>query len=190
MQLSLQNLQIDDQLSASRFAVVLSPADIAEEASEYHPLLSLAVISQPGLARGQTYYPLISFQISKILQISLSETLREGDLEELCRDPEGQVVYEVQLENGVTVMLVLYLVYAVPNNQCCQTDVPPQRRSQADIHDGYQCNLVTRSECSKGCQSSLLHTVRRQTHCFSAKKSVGPRPLSRQTNCMAAPYWQ
>ncbi|DBB13379.1 TPA: hypothetical protein ACH3X3_005112 [Trebouxia sp. C0006] len=57
MQLSLQNLQIDDQLSASRFPVVLSPADIAEEASEYHPLLSLAVISQPGLARGQTYSP-------------------------------------------------------------------------------------------------------------------------------------
>ncbi|KAL0043199.1 hypothetical protein WJX82_002022 [Trebouxia sp. C0006] len=75
MQLSLQNLQINDQLSASRFPVVLSPADIAEEASEYHPLLSLAVISQPGLARGQTYYPLISFQISKTLQISLSETL-------------------------------------------------------------------------------------------------------------------
>ncbi|KAL0043245.1 hypothetical protein WJX82_000683 [Trebouxia sp. C0006] len=76
MQLSLQNLQIDDQLSASRFPVVLSPADIAEEASEYHPLLSLAVISQPGLARGQTYSPPpISFQISKTLQISLSETL-------------------------------------------------------------------------------------------------------------------
>ncbi|DBA65517.1 TPA: hypothetical protein ACH3X2_003173 [Trebouxia sp. C0005] len=75
MQLSLQNLQIDDQLSASRFPVVLSPADTAEEASDYHPLLSLAVISQPGLARGQTYYPLISFQISKTLQISLSETL-------------------------------------------------------------------------------------------------------------------
>ncbi|DBB13347.1 TPA: hypothetical protein ACH3X3_005082 [Trebouxia sp. C0006] len=73
--LSLQNLQIDDQLSASRFPVVLSPADIAQEVSEYHPLLSLAVISQPGLARGQTYYPLISFQISKTLQISLSETL-------------------------------------------------------------------------------------------------------------------
>ena len=52
-----------------RFPVVLSPADIAEEASEYHPLLSLAVISQPGLARGQTYYPLISFQISKTLQV-------------------------------------------------------------------------------------------------------------------------
>ncbi|KAL0043259.1 hypothetical protein WJX82_006661 [Trebouxia sp. C0006] len=75
MQLSLQNLQIDDQLSASRFPVVLSPADIAEEASEYHPLLSLAVISQPGLARSQTHYPLISFQISNTLQISLSETL-------------------------------------------------------------------------------------------------------------------
>ncbi|DBB13336.1 TPA: hypothetical protein ACH3X3_005071 [Trebouxia sp. C0006] len=51
MQLSLQNLQIDDQLSESRFPAVLSPAEIAEEASEYHPLLSLAVISQPGLAR-------------------------------------------------------------------------------------------------------------------------------------------
>jgi hypothetical protein len=49
--------------------MVLSPADIAEEASEYHPLLLLAVISQPGLARGQTYYPLISFQISKTLQV-------------------------------------------------------------------------------------------------------------------------
>ena len=52
-----------------RFLVALCPDDIAEEASEYHPLLSLAVISQPGLARGQTYYPLISFQISKALQV-------------------------------------------------------------------------------------------------------------------------
>ncbi|DBB13350.1 TPA: hypothetical protein ACH3X3_005085 [Trebouxia sp. C0006] len=60
---------------AAQFLVALSPDDIAEEASEYHPLLSLAVISQPGLARGQTCYPLISFQISKTLQISLSETL-------------------------------------------------------------------------------------------------------------------
>ena len=51
-----------------RFPKMWSPADIAEEASEYHPLLSLAVISQPGLARGQTY-PLISFQISKTLQV-------------------------------------------------------------------------------------------------------------------------
>ncbi len=48
---------------------MLSPADIAEEASECHLLLSLAVISQPGLARCQTYYPLISFQISKTLQV-------------------------------------------------------------------------------------------------------------------------
>ncbi|KAL0026118.1 hypothetical protein WJX79_001129 [Trebouxia sp. C0005] len=84
-----------------------------------------------------------------------------SDLEELCKDPEGQVMYEVQLENGVTVMVVLYLVYAVPSNQCCQTDVSPQQRSQAAMHDGYQWNLVTRSECSKGCQGPLLHTVRR-----------------------------
>ena len=58
-----------------------------------------------------------------------------------------QVMYEVQLENGVTVMVVLYLVYAVPSNQCCQTDVSPQQRSQAAMHDGYQWNLVTRSGC-------------------------------------------
>ena len=51
--------------------MVLSAADTAEEGSDYHPLLSLAVISQPGLARGQTYYPLISFQISKTLQVSI-----------------------------------------------------------------------------------------------------------------------
>ncbi|DBA65515.1 TPA: hypothetical protein ACH3X2_003172 [Trebouxia sp. C0005] len=70
-------------------------------------------------------------------------------------------MYEVQLENGVTVMVVLYLVYAVPSNQCCQTDVSPQQRSQAAMHDGYQWKLVTRSECSKGCQGPLLHTVRR-----------------------------
>ena len=54
-----------------RFPVVLSAADTAEEGSDYHPLLSLAVISQPGLARGQTYYPLISFQISKTLQVDI-----------------------------------------------------------------------------------------------------------------------
>lgn len=54
-----------------RFPVVLSAADSAEEGSDYHPLLSLAVISQPGLARGQTYYPLISFQISKTLQVAI-----------------------------------------------------------------------------------------------------------------------
>ncbi|DBA67780.1 TPA: hypothetical protein ACH3X2_001214 [Trebouxia sp. C0005] len=29
------------------------------------------------------------------------------------------------------------------------------------MHDGYQWDLVTRSECSKGCQGPLLHTVRR-----------------------------
>ncbi|KAL0043860.1 hypothetical protein WJX82_010710 [Trebouxia sp. C0006] len=77
--------------------------------------------------------------------------------------PESQVVYEVQLENGADVMVVLYLVYAEPSNACCQTDVLPQQRSQADMHDGYQCNLVKRSACSKGCQGPLLHTVRRQT---------------------------
>ena len=51
--------------------MVLSAADTAEEGSDYHPLLSLAVISQPGLAWGQTYYPLISFQISKTLQVAI-----------------------------------------------------------------------------------------------------------------------
>ncbi|KAL0023434.1 hypothetical protein WJX79_000959 [Trebouxia sp. C0005] len=86
---------------------------------------------------------------------------KESDLEVLCRDPRCQVVYEVQLENGAIVMVVLYLVYAVPSNQCCQTDILPQQRSQADMHDDYQWNLVTRSECSKGCQGPLLHTVRR-----------------------------
>ena len=52
-----------------RFPVVLSPADNTEDASGFHPLLTLTVISQPGLAQGQTYYPLISFQISKSLQV-------------------------------------------------------------------------------------------------------------------------
>ena len=56
-----------------------------------------------------------------------------------------QVVYEVQLESGVTVMVVLYLVYATPSNQCCQTNVLPEQRSQADMHDGYQWSVVTRS---------------------------------------------
>ncbi|KAL0026159.1 hypothetical protein WJX79_006416 [Trebouxia sp. C0005] len=84
-----------------------------------------------------------------------------SDLEELRRDLDGQVVYEVQLENGVIVRVVLYLVYAVASNQCCQTDMAFQQRGQADMHDGFQWNLVTRSECSKGCQGPLLHTVRR-----------------------------
>ena len=56
-----------------------------------------------------------------------------------------QVVYEVQLENGVIVRVVLYLVYAVASNQCCQTDMAFQQRGQADMHDGFQWNLVTRS---------------------------------------------
>ena len=56
-----------------------------------------------------------------------------------------QVVYQVQLENGVVVMVVLYLVYAEPSSQCCQTDVSAQQRSHADMHDGYQWHLVTRS---------------------------------------------
>ncbi|KAL0043204.1 hypothetical protein WJX82_008555 [Trebouxia sp. C0006] len=88
---------------------------------------------------------------------------KESDLEELCTDPESQVGYEVQLENGAVVMVVLYLVYADPSNSCCQTDVLPQQRSQADMHDSYQWNLVKRSACSKGCQGPLLHTVRRQS---------------------------
>ncbi|KAL0018388.1 hypothetical protein WJX77_002518 [Trebouxia sp. C0004] len=86
---------------------------------------------------------------------------KECDLEELCTDPEGQVVYQVQLENGAVVMVVLHLVYAEPSNACCQTDILPQQRSQADMQDGYQWHLVTRSACSKGCQGPLLHTVRR-----------------------------
>ncbi len=56
-----------------------------------------------------------------------------------------QVVYQVQLENGAVVMVVLYLVYAQPSIQHCQTDILPQQRSQADMHDVYQWNLVTRS---------------------------------------------
>ena len=49
--------------------MVLSPADMADEGPEYHPLLAFIVISQPGLARGQIYYPLISLQIAKSLQV-------------------------------------------------------------------------------------------------------------------------
>ena len=56
-----------------------------------------------------------------------------------------QVVYQVQLENGAVVMVVLYLVYAEPTNAYCQTENRPQQRSQADMHDGYQWRLVTRS---------------------------------------------
>ena len=46
-----------------------------------------------------------------------------------------QVVYQVQLENGVAVMVMLYLVYARPSIQHCQTDILPQQRSQADMQD-------------------------------------------------------
>ncbi|DBA72329.1 TPA: hypothetical protein ACH3X2_010570 [Trebouxia sp. C0005] len=76
-------------------------------------------------------------------------------------DPEGQVVYQVQLENGTVMMVVLCLVYAEPSCMCCQTDTLPHQRSQAHMHDGYQWNLVTGSECIKGCQGPLLLSVRR-----------------------------
>lgn len=52
--------------------MVLSPADTAEDTPEYQPLLAFIVISQPGLARRQIYYPLISLQIAKSLQVRVS----------------------------------------------------------------------------------------------------------------------
>ncbi len=75
------SLFVDNTPVLCRFPVVLSPAEIAEEASEYHPLLALTVISQPGLARGQTYYPLISCQISKTLQVSPAYSTVPGTLQ-------------------------------------------------------------------------------------------------------------
>lgn len=56
-------------LYVCRFPVVLSPVNAPEGGAEFHPLIALTVISQPGRARGQTYYPLISFQISKPIQV-------------------------------------------------------------------------------------------------------------------------
>ena len=56
-----------------------------------------------------------------------------------------QVLYQVQLENGVAVMVMLYLVHAQPSIQDCQTDILPKQRSQADRRDGCQWHLVTRS---------------------------------------------
>lgn len=55
-----------------------------------------------------------------------------------------QIVYQVELENGIFVMAVLYLVYAEPSTSCCQPETLPQR-SQADMHGGCHWNLVTRS---------------------------------------------
>ena len=55
-----------------------------------------------------------------------------------------QIVYQVQLENGVAVMVMLYLVYAQPSIQHCHTDILPLQRGQADMQDGYQWHLVTR----------------------------------------------
>ena len=55
--------------------MVLSPADAAEDTSEYQPLLAFIVISQPGLARRQIYYPLISLQIAKSLQVGVFSNL-------------------------------------------------------------------------------------------------------------------
>ncbi|DBB13393.1 TPA: hypothetical protein ACH3X3_005126 [Trebouxia sp. C0006] len=95
---------------------------------------------------------------------------------------EGQVVYQVQLENGAVVMVVLYLVYAEPSNACCQTDVPAPQRSQADMHDGYQWNLVTRSACSKGCQGPLLHTVRR--YGALVRRFTGPSEEDQHASCL------
>ena len=58
-----------DYTRVYRFPVVLSPVSAPEGGAEFHPLIALTVISQPGRARGQTYYPLISFQISKPIQV-------------------------------------------------------------------------------------------------------------------------
>lgn len=72
-QWSNKSMHSHDLNVACRFPVVLSPAGASEgyqEAlSDPQPLIALTLISQPGLARGQTYYPLISFQISKALQV-------------------------------------------------------------------------------------------------------------------------
>ena len=76
----------------------------------------------------------------------------------------AQLIYQVQLENGAVVMVVLYLVYAEPTNACCQTDILPHHRSQAYMQDGYQWHLVTRSVsrftlydwCHNNCMMLLL----------------------------------
>ncbi|DBB13358.1 TPA: hypothetical protein ACH3X3_005093 [Trebouxia sp. C0006] len=98
------------------------------------------------------------------------------------RAQQKQVVYEVQPENCIVVMVVLYLVYAEPSNQCCQTDILPQQRSQADMHDGYQWHLVTRSECSKGCQGPLLHTAQR--YGSLGCRSTGPSSQVQTDSCL------
>ncbi len=56
-----------------------------------------------------------------------------------------QIVYQVQLENGIFVMAVLYLVYAEPSTPCCQSETLLHQICQADMHDGCHWNLVTRS---------------------------------------------
>ena len=88
-----------------------------------------------------------------------------------------QVVYQVQLENGAVVMVALYLVYAELSNACCQTDILPHQRSQADVQDGYQWHLVTRDGsrftlydwCHNDCMM-LLH-MRPLLHLLKSRRS-------------------
>ena len=68
-----------------------------------------------------------------------------------------QVVYEVQMENGVVVMAVLYLVYAEPSGSCCQTETLPHQIYQADMHDEYAWHLVERSGWS--CFASIFYNL-------------------------------
>lgn len=53
-----------------------------------------------------------------------------------------QAAYEVQLENGLMVKAVLYLVYAEPFSIGCESDP----LSEAAMRQVYQWHFVTRSE--------------------------------------------
>ena len=66
-------------------------------------------------------------------------------------------IAEVQMENGVVVMAVLYLVYAKPSGSCCQTETLPHQIYHADMHDEYLWHLVERSGWS--CFASIFYIL-------------------------------
>ena len=71
LRLSVQRLQLDDQLPGTRFPVALAPAAGSEGAL---PMLGVAAVSQVG-ARGRSYYPILAVRWPHVVQVAISEPL-------------------------------------------------------------------------------------------------------------------
>ena len=93
-----------------RFPVVLSPVEEGEEGAVNHPLFALTVISQPGLARGHTYYPIISFQIAKTLQVVLY-------IQQFCKSKSCQKLGSYKSHTLVT------MHFSVPVHRCLDRSI-------------------------------------------------------------------